>query len=172
MLAALVLAVKFLDDHQQSTKEYAEQWGKGIWSCQQINFTQRCLLENLGYRLLPLWQEDIILEALEDMERAGQQHEPEIYDDDEDEDWEFENENFRSATKLDTLGGGKAVLGLGNQLTPVETPLSENMKGTRDVTKETRTAFKGMQIRNEQRRDSPGEPFPLFMEPSGQAFGY
>ncbi|CZR62298.1 uncharacterized protein PAC_12195 [Phialocephala subalpina] len=165
VLAALVLAVKFLDDRQQSTKEYAEDWGRGIWSCQQINFTQRCLLENLGYRLVPLWQEDIILEALEDMERAGQQHEPEIYDDD-DEDWEFENYRHRV---LDTFAG-KAVLGLGNQLTPVETPLSENIKGTRDVSNETRIAFKGMQIQD--RAPSPREPFPLFMEPSGRELGY
>ncbi|KAF8859072.1 hypothetical protein BDZ45DRAFT_590241 [Acephala macrosclerotiorum] len=162
VLAALVLAVKFLDDHQTSTKEYAEQWGKGIWSCQQINFTQRCLLENLGYRLVPLWQDDIILEALEDMERAGQQHEPEIYDG-EDEYWDFEYH----APVLDTLGGGKAVMGLGDQLTPVETPLSENIKGTRDVSSETRSAFKSMKL-----QESPREPFPLFMEPSGQAFGY
>lgn len=162
ILAALILAVKFLDDHQQSTKEYAEQWGRGIWSCQQVNFTQRCLLENLGYRLLPLWEEDVILEALEAMERAGSQYEPEIYDSEdeaEDEKWDFQPT---------LMMHGKAMLGLGNQITPVETPRPENIKGTRDVTVETRTAFNSLP----DRTTSPREPFPLFMEPGMAEYGF
>ncbi|KUJ16786.1 uncharacterized protein LY89DRAFT_566116, partial [Mollisia scopiformis] len=120
VLCALILAVKFLDDHQQSTREYRDQWGLNLWTCEQINFTQRILLENLGYRLLPLWEETIILEALEDMERASRQYEPEIFNDEEEEDWESENKHY-NLVRI----GGKAVLGLGNQLTPVETPMAE-----------------------------------------------
>ena len=36
-----------------------------------MNDTQWCLMDNLGGRLLPLWDEGVILSALEDMERAG-----------------------------------------------------------------------------------------------------
>jgi hypothetical protein len=56
LLSALILAAEFLDDARQTTKEYAEEWGEGLWTCDQINFIQRYLLENLGYSLLPLWE--------------------------------------------------------------------------------------------------------------------
>lgn len=103
-------------------------------------------MENLGYRLLPLWDETIILEALEDMERAGRQYEPEIYDDDQDQD---DNENSwnlpeRFAGEIEAkmlVGKGEAVLGIGNPITPVETPMAENCKGTSGVSGETRDAF-------------------------------
>ncbi|KAE8447759.1 hypothetical protein EG329_010153 [Mollisiaceae sp. DMI_Dod_QoI] len=175
ILSALILAVKFLDDHQQRTKEYATDWGRGLWSCQQINFTQRCLLENLGYRLLPLWEENIILGALEDMERASRQYEPEIYN--EDENWETETFGSFRGPALDTQRiTGKAIMGLGNQLTPVETPTAENIKGTRDVSNETRTAFKKNNVMGDlqfpDRAATPREPFPLYMEPNTQGFGF
>ncbi|KAI9054903.1 hypothetical protein LZ554_002047 [Drepanopeziza brunnea f. sp. 'monogermtubi'] len=74
VLCALILAVKFLDDEQQRTKEYASLWGSNAWTCDQVNYTQRVILENLGYRLLPLWEQGIIAEAVRDMERAGRQY--------------------------------------------------------------------------------------------------
>jgi hypothetical protein len=176
VLSALILAVKFLDDAQQTTKEYAEEWGKGLWTCEQINFTQRSLLENLGYRLLPLWEDSIILEALEDMERAGRQNTPEISD--VDEDWD-------TATCFGSFGGtgherkmsdGKAVLGLGEQLTPAETPMIENIKGSRDVSAETRNAFQGSSgsggyLQLPDRTASVREPFPMYVEPSAEGMG-
>ncbi|KAL2061947.1 hypothetical protein VTL71DRAFT_7325 [Oculimacula yallundae] len=142
ILSALILAVKFLDDEQQRTVEYAVEWGRGIWTCPQVNYTQRSLLGNLGYRLLPLWDENIILEALEDMERAGQQYTPEIYSDGEN--WDDADTCFGSFdTGVGKLGAGKgkAVLGLGHLITPVETPRVENVRGTRDVDGETKNAF-------------------------------
>lgn len=48
-----------------------DNWAKGMWSCEQLNQTQWCLMDNLGGRLFPLWHERVILGALEDMERAG-----------------------------------------------------------------------------------------------------
>ncbi|KAL5316865.1 hypothetical protein ACEPPN_015917 [Leptodophora sp. 'Broadleaf-Isolate-01'] len=175
VLSALILAVKFLDDEQQRTIEYATEWGKEIWTCPQINFTQRSLLENLGYRLLPLWEESIILEALEDMERAGQQYTPKIYSDSED--WDDADTCFGSFDL--GLGGavpgkGKAVMGLANQITPVETPGVENVRGTKDVDGETRSAFLMLATAGDpylhlpDRTVARGEPFPLFVEP---AFG-
>ena len=38
-----------------------------------MNYTQWCIMENLGGRLLPLWEESVIVGALEDMERASKQ---------------------------------------------------------------------------------------------------
>ncbi|PVH82636.1 hypothetical protein DL98DRAFT_586234 [Cadophora sp. DSE1049] len=171
VLGALILAVKFLDDEQQRTNEYATEWGKGIWTCPQINFTQRALLENLGYRLLPLWEESIILGALEDMERAGQQYAPEIYSDSEDWDADTCFGSFDVSKNLEVVPGpGKAVLGLGNQITSVETPGVENVRGTRDVDGETRSAF--LRIGRDSCLEMPdrttvggAEPFPVFVEP-------
>jgi hypothetical protein len=173
VLSALILAVKFLDDAQQTTKEYAEEWGKGLWTCEQINFTQRSLMENLGYRLLPLWEHSIILEALEDMERAGRQYTPEIYD-----------ENWDTATCFGSFGGtgherkmsnGKAVLGLGEQLTPAETPMVENIKGTRDVPVEARNAFQDSSgsgyLQLPDRTAGARKPFPMYVEPSVEGIG-
>jgi hypothetical protein len=151
VLSALVLAVKFCDDAQQKTKEYAEDWGKGLWTCDQINYTQRTLLENLGYRLLALWQHTIILEALEDMERAGrQQNSSELRD--RIRRWDDDNlpcfGTFRSSGLDDecAMSSGKAVVGFGQQMTPTETPVAENVKGTRDVLSETREAFQHLDL--------------------------
>ncbi|CZT43674.1 uncharacterized protein RSE6_03745 [Rhynchosporium secalis] len=141
-LSALILAVKFLDDEQQHTIQYAIEWAKEIWTCPQINYTQRCLLENLGYRLLPLWEESIILEALEDMERAGQQSTPEIHSDGED--WDDADTCFGSFDQglaRSVPGRGKAVLGEGKLSTPIETPGVKIVRGMRDVEGETRSAF-------------------------------
>ncbi|TVY75565.1 hypothetical protein LSUE1_G007335 [Lachnellula suecica] len=173
VLCALVLAVKFLDDRQQTTWRYKEDWGRGLWSCEQINFTQRCILENLGYRLLPLWEESIILEALEDMERAVRQPSLEITSDD---DWDadtcfgsFGNECGRK------MSNGKAVLGLGDQLTPVETPVPGNIRGTKDLCMETKTAFRlGKENQQFQFHEKPDagdeEAFPVYMDPMMEGF--
>jgi hypothetical protein len=176
ILSALILAVKFLDDAQQTTKEYAEEWGKGLWTYEQINFTQRSLLENLGYRLLPLWEDSIILEALEDMERAGRQNNSEITDVDEDWDTATCFGSFGGTGNERKMSDGKAILGLGEQLTPAETPMIENIKGTRDVSAETRNAFQGSSgsggyLQLLGRTASVKEPFPMYVEPSVEGMG-
>ncbi|RDL33611.1 Uncharacterized protein BP5553_07979 [Venustampulla echinocandica] len=118
VLAALVLATKFLDDRQRTTREYAGNWGRGFWSCEQVNFTERCILENLQFRLLSLNQ--YIIDALEDMERAGRQVSPEIR---ADEDWDTDTcfgsfGGNKSAQK--SMGCGRTVLDLDSELTPAE----------------------------------------------------
>jgi hypothetical protein len=181
VLSALILAVKFLDDVQQVTREYASDWGRNLWSCDQINFTQRCILENLGYRLLPLWEESIILEALEDMERAARQPSAEIGSD---EDWDTDTcfGSFGGAPEK-RMSDGKAVVGFGEQLTPVETPMVENIPGTRDLPFETKIAFQaggqGRINREGQRfqlpersRGSIEEPFPLYVDPMMERMGF
>ncbi|KAE9363670.1 hypothetical protein N431DRAFT_448250 [Stipitochalara longipes BDJ] len=175
VLSALILAVKFLDDAQQTTKEYAEEWGKGLWTCEQINFTQWSILENLGYRLLPLWEHSIILEALGDMERAGQQHCSVIYDADEDWDAVTCFGSFGASGHGAKMSDGRAVLGLCEQLTPAETPMVENIKGTQDVSLETRSAFYSGSGSDGhlQLADSTaivGEPFPITTIPPAPLF--
>jgi len=182
VLSALILAVKFIDDEQQTTKEYAEEWGKGLWPCTQINFTQWCILENLGYRLLPLWDHAIILEALEDMERAGRQHEPQIFDADE-EDWDTTTcfGSFGDSAHSRNLSDGKAVLGLGEQITPAETPMLENIRGggTQTISLETRLAFENASSGSDRygylqlpdRTADTREPFPMFVEPAVENMG-
>ena len=73
VLAALILAEKFIDDQEASTVYYIQVWGAADWTCGQINATQQCIMENLGYRLLPLWSEPLITDAMSDMERVGLQ---------------------------------------------------------------------------------------------------
>jgi len=176
VLSALILAVKFVDDAQQTTTEYAKEWGKGLWICNQINFTQRCILENLGYRLLPLWEHSIILEALEDMDRAGQQHCPVIYDADEDWDAATCFGSFGAPANGAQMSNGKAVLGLCEQLTPAETPMVENIKGTQNVSAETRSAFQSgsgsdRYLQFPDRATVGPEPFPTYVEPSIEGMG-
>ena len=108
------------------------------------------------------------------MDRAGQQYAPEIYSDSEDWDVDTCFGSFEISKNLDVAavpGSGKAVLGLGNQITPVETPGVENVRGTKDVDGETRSAF--LRIGREPCLELPGrtmaggpEPFPVFVEPS------
>jgi hypothetical protein len=174
VLSALILSVKFLDDAQQTTKVYAEEWGKGMWTCDQINYTQRCLLENLGYRILPLWAHNIILEALEDMERAGRQANDTNNVLDLNESWETDTsfESFGGSGIVDgkRMSTGKAVMGIGDQFTPVETPTAENSKGTAEVSIETRSAFetgvqgKANSFQLPNRTTVPKEPFPVYVE--------
>lgn len=98
VLAALIIAVKFLEDCQEPTHHYASSWGNDLWSCEQINLTERCIMESLGYRIMPLWDRELIKDALADMERAG-----------------------RQAIRPQWMGSRKSVSGVDNLLTPAET---------------------------------------------------
>ncbi|KAF3767895.1 hypothetical protein M406DRAFT_221891, partial [Cryphonectria parasitica EP155] len=72
ILSALVIAFKFTEDCQEPTHYYASDWGKGLWTCAQVNVTERCIMEHLGYRILPLCDSEILGDAIADMRRAGQ----------------------------------------------------------------------------------------------------
>ncbi|KAK4251491.1 hypothetical protein C7999DRAFT_37536 [Corynascus novoguineensis] len=73
VLAALMIAFKFLVDCQEPTRYYGTSWGRNMWTCDQINVTERCIMENLGYRILPLWHPVLIADAVGDMQRAARQ---------------------------------------------------------------------------------------------------
>ncbi|KAK3390430.1 hypothetical protein B0H63DRAFT_114617 [Podospora didyma] len=113
ILASLVIAFKFLEDCHEPTRYYSSAWGKNMWTCEQINVTERCIMESLGYRILPLWDPRLIADALNDMERAGKQAMLPLYN------------NGNESPHKRSMSTGKAVFGLGLQLTPVETPVCE-----------------------------------------------
>ena len=99
--------------------------GRNVWSCAQLNVTERVICENLNWRIKPLADDDdLIAETLVDMQLAGRQRGP------------FQaplppavSHRHLTAGKLHnkskSMSVGTAVIGLGLQLTPVETPLSE-----------------------------------------------
>ena len=71
ILAALMIAHKFLDDAGTRTRTYSEVVGEGRWGVDMLNVTERCVLENLGWRVARLWRGELIEGAEEDMRRAG-----------------------------------------------------------------------------------------------------
>ncbi|KAK0715812.1 hypothetical protein B0H67DRAFT_490354 [Lasiosphaeris hirsuta] len=121
ILASVVIAVKFLEDHHSPTQFYQSVWGKNIWTCEQINVTERCIMENLGYRILPLWDPRLIADALDDMNRAGRQVLLPLHCGNANVHTQSHAAHGRSVSS-----GGKAVYGLGLQMTPAETPVLEN----------------------------------------------
>jgi hypothetical protein len=154
ILSALILAVKFLEDEQHSTAAYAINWGMDVWTYDQINYTQRSILENIGYKIKPLWEEEIISDAMRDMKRAGQQYEPGIYD--EDDEILHERNILAGVEDGKPMSRGNAFYSLGNQLTPAETPTEESLEfiGLGDLGLDRKKAFSGEK-----------EPFPTYVEP-------
>lgn len=71
VLAALVIAVKFTEDPEQASQFYCDDWGQGLWTSSQLNTTERCVMENLNYRIMPLCDEELIADAMADMQLAG-----------------------------------------------------------------------------------------------------
>lgn len=74
VLAALVIAAKFTDDLQEASHVYCNSWGRGSWSTEQLNTTERCIMERLGYRIMPLCDERLLTDAMVDMQLAARQH--------------------------------------------------------------------------------------------------
>ncbi|PFH56215.1 hypothetical protein XA68_16893 [Ophiocordyceps unilateralis] len=71
ILAALVIAAKFTQDPQQPTQFYCFCWGNAMWSHSQLNATERCIMESLNYRIMPLCDEDYLADAMVDMQLAA-----------------------------------------------------------------------------------------------------
>jgi len=119
VLSALLIAVKFLDDVEIHTSTCQRDIADGRWTCDQINVTEQCILDNLGWRIKPLWQEDLIQDARDDMRRAGT----------------LANSKRQSAafTHLKMVQGRKIGEGTlcdaQGQLTPVESPVAKGRIG-------------------------------------------
>jgi hypothetical protein len=116
ILSALIIATKFVDDMHEPTQFYGSVWGRGLWTCEQINFTERSIMESLQYRIMPLWQDKHIKQARHDIEMARR----ELLD--EDPEVPSEHKAFRHAK---SMSDGNAIVGHGMQLTPADTPRSE-----------------------------------------------
>jgi hypothetical protein len=125
VLAAMMLAGKFTEDSQEPTRWYASAWGGNVWTCEQINVTERCVMENLGYRIMPLAAPDVLEHALSDMARAAKS----AYLDsgsarNQPSGWSTaqgakrDNDHFRSKSCGKPTQSGLAI----QQLTPTETP--------------------------------------------------
>lgn len=74
VLAALVIAAKFNNDLEQPAQHYRVTWGRNKWSNEQLNATERCIMESLDYRIMPLCDEDCLTDAMVDMQLAGRQY--------------------------------------------------------------------------------------------------
>ncbi|KAM3500768.1 hypothetical protein MY10362_006129 [Beauveria mimosiformis] len=74
ILAALVIAHKFTEDSEQTAQTYCSAWGLGLWSSEQLNATERSVMENLNYRIMPLCDVDCLADAMVDMQLAGQDY--------------------------------------------------------------------------------------------------
>lgn len=73
ILSALVIAAKFDLDWNESTNYYVWSWGRSTWSSEQLNVTERCIMESLNYRIMPLCEEACITDAMVDMQLAGRE---------------------------------------------------------------------------------------------------
>jgi hypothetical protein len=134
ILSTLIIAFKFLDDCSLSTAFYAANWGGNLWTCQQINVTERCIMEALSYRLMPLWKQELIHDALRDIEAAGEYAimesmrvpSPAVTSE---EALPGHDGLTLVEAKPQLMSSGQAVLGVGEQITPMETPLIEEEVG-------------------------------------------
>ncbi|KAI0970519.1 hypothetical protein F4678DRAFT_112041 [Xylaria arbuscula] len=115
ILAALMIADKFVEDLQNPAQYFTANWGNNLWTGEQVNFTERCIMESLDYRILPLWDPALIKQARHDIEMARR----EIIQASTGGVGEESRKHFKS------MSSGHAVVGLGLQLTPAATPDSE-----------------------------------------------
>ncbi|KAI1746940.1 hypothetical protein F4782DRAFT_552836 [Xylaria castorea] len=118
IMAALVIAEKFVEDMQSPTQYFASSWGNNLWTCEQVNFTERCIMESLGYRILPLWEPALIKQARHDIEMARREI---IQETSSSSTGGIVGEDGRQK-HFKSMSSGHAVVGLGLQLTPVATP--------------------------------------------------
>ncbi len=156
ILGALIIATKFTEDMQESTQYFSSAWGRDLWSCEQINFTEWCIMESLGYHILPLWNTKYIKQARHDIEMARREM--------LDEDTESHEDNW-NAKHVKSKSAGDAAVGLGLQLTPEDTPISEatspfgNGRGQSQkfISQETQEAFSQAKAVPDDYLHLPGE---------------
>ena len=146
VLAALILAVKFVDDDQERGYIWKEHWGNDMWTYEEINFAQQTIMENIEYRIMRLWAEDLIADALRYMDLAGKPFEPvvRVHNGESEEDVRegsaLRDTNVQIQMAMSSV---LAVKGLEDQLTPAETPTKESTGGMGDVDREAGDFFGG-----------------------------
>jgi hypothetical protein len=118
ILTALVIATKFVEDMQEPTQYFASEWGRSQWTCEQINYTERCMMECLEYRILPLWNIKYIKQARHDIEMARREllaNAPQG----------GHGQTTNAAKHLKSMSHGQAMVGLQYPYTPADTPKSD-----------------------------------------------
>ncbi|GAP84719.1 hypothetical protein SAMD00023353_0800150 [Rosellinia necatrix] len=120
ILAALVIAEKFVEDMQSPTQYFVSTWANDAWTCEQVNFTERCIMESLGYRILPLWDPALIKQARHDIEMARREIIQESAG-------SIGGGGEEGRKHFKSMSSGHAVVGLGLHLTPAATPDSERV---------------------------------------------
>lgn len=126
-------------------------------------------MENLQWRLLPLWNEERLAEALEDMEMAGQQAQAMKFRQARSRRMSGGNggsSTFKVIPGMIPMGTGQAMQCELTQLwTPVETPSSSLEKG-RQRSGGDMMAMREQEFLLSSPRSCGGkEPFPLYTEP-------
>ncbi|KAI0017497.1 hypothetical protein F4780DRAFT_588792 [Xylariomycetidae sp. FL0641] len=139
VLAALVIAEKFVEDMQETTTQwFATNWGGDVWTSEQINYTERAIMENLQYRIMPLWDPVLIKEARHDIEMARR----EVVEEINNATANAGAENKKQQHHFKSMSSGHAAVGLGLQLTPAQTPNGPlTSPGGQKLGAETREAF-------------------------------
>jgi len=134
-LGALMIATKFVEDMQEPTRYFASVWGQNQWTYEQINFTERCIMESLEYRIMPLWDEDYIKQARHDIEMARREFVGGFATvaGTREDCVQQSAASGRAGLLCDnsvrhgkSMSAGHAVVGPGFSITPVETPKSES----------------------------------------------
>lgn len=136
ILTALMIAAKFTEDLQQPTQYYSAIWGRDQWTLAQINFTERCIMEALDYRIVPLMDAECIEFAMDDMQRAekyAMKQQPNV------------TTTTTTSSHSRSMSTGIAVPGLGLQFTPQLTPIEGGQTPGAECAgfgDETRAAFR------------------------------
>ena len=136
ILAALVIAAKFTQDPQDPTQYYCGTWGRGLWTHDQLNVTERCIMASLNYRIMPLFKEDCLSEAMVDMQLAARQpdwprHHPITPPGGTSDDDGGGGGYVPSHSRSKTMSTGRAT-GFGLALTPAETPATAPAQASAD----------------------------------------
>ncbi|KAG5987020.1 hypothetical protein E4U54_005177 [Claviceps lovelessii] len=137
VLAALVIAAKFTVDAPQQTHHYCDAWGRGKWSHNQLNVTEKCIMESLDYRIMPLCDEDYLADAMVDMQLAGREFDCDMRELTPPESVasnDYESNFVMGHSRSKTMATSTMSMGLGLSSTPSEFPCAE---ASRTVTPRT-----------------------------------
>ncbi|KAG5981166.1 hypothetical protein E4U55_003226 [Claviceps digitariae] len=131
VLAALVIAAKFTVDTPQQTQYYCDAWGRGKWSHDQLNVSERCIMESLDYRIMPLCDEDCLADAMVDMQLAGQQFHCDMRELTPPESVasnDYETNFVMGHSRSKTMAPSSTGSGLGLSLTPMDSSCAESSR--------------------------------------------
>lgn len=134
--SSLLIANKYFDDNEMPTSRWATKVGAGLWSCQQLNTTERLVLDCIGWNIMDLSDDWLLAEARDDMDRAGvnarrrakrmDKKKPTLHRKDASIDLkeDYQMQQADDGFQIQEGGNGRSVQFMG-QWTPVESPSSK-----------------------------------------------